>query len=200
MSDLETAQAAAFAAQAEPAHSMIDLETLGTDSFAPITAIGAVAFRMDDSVPAGADMFYQSITIDSNFAVGLRPSADTLKWWMTDPSVTQAARDATFNDPQACPLSQALDLFTDWLNSRPLQLWGNSARFDLGLLDNAYKACGKKAPWSFRLERCYRTIKNLPGAQGIEVPRSGTHHNALDDAISQMLHLRLINKMLNLHL
>lgn len=182
----------------EPDHGMIDLETLGTKSFSPITAIGAVAFRMDDSEMV--DFFYQSITIDSNFEVGLRPDPDTLKWWLTDPKVTQQARDQTFNNPQACPLPQALDLFTNWLNSRPLQLWGNSARFDLGLLENAYKACGKNAPWAFKLERCYRTIKSLPDAQAITIPTVGTHHNALDDAVAQALHLRLINRMLNLHL
>lgn len=182
----------------EPDHGMIDLETLGTKSFAPISAIGAVAFRMDDTPMT--DMFYQAITLESNFDVGLRPDASTLKWWLTDPKVSQEARDRTFNDPQACPLPMALDLFTNWLNSRPLKLWGNSARFDLGLLENAYKACGKNAPWEFRLERCYRTIKGLPDAKEIPLPEFGTHHNALDDAIAQALHLRLINSALHLHL
>lgn len=185
----------------EPRHVMLDLETLGTKSFAPVVAIGAVAFRMDDSpITESTDMFYQSVTLESNFDVGLRPDPSTLKWWLTDPHVTQQAREGTFNHPGACPLPQALDLFTDWLNSRPMQLWGNSARFDLGLLENAYKACGKNAPWSFKLERCYRTIKNLPAARVYEIPSIGTHHNALDDAVAQALHLRLISKMLNLHL
>jgi DNA polymerase III epsilon subunit-like protein len=180
----------------EPNHAVVDLETLGTDPYAPILAIGACAFRVDDNVPI-TDAFYQAVALDSCLQLGLRPSASTIQWWMDQ---AEGARKAAFNDPQAVTLPLALDAFTDWLNSRPLKLWGNSARFDLGLLEAAYKACGKEVPWHFRDERCYRTIKTLPGARVIELERFGTHHNALDDALSQALHLRAISQQLHLQM
>lgn len=46
---------------------------------------------------------------------------------------------------------------------------------------------GTSAPWAWRNDRCYRTIKALN--RGVPMERLGAHHNALDDAISQALHL-----------
>lgn len=176
---------------------MLDLETLGTEPFAPILSIGACTFYLGET-PAGqepiADSFYQAIDIESSLTLGMRPSGATLKWWMNQ----SAEALAVFNDPAACSLPDALDAFTDWINSRPVSVWGNSARFDCGLLAAAYKACSKELPWMFWNERCYRTFKNAPGANSVALQRFGTHHNALDDAISQALHLRGIFSALGL--
>jgi DNA polymerase III epsilon subunit-like protein len=168
---------------------MIDLETMGTDPYSPILAIGAVRFIAGDTYPMPP--FYQAITLESCLEVGLRSKADTILWWMKQSS--EAKR--VFEDPQAVTLPLALDAFTDWWGARPDRPWGNSAAFDLGLLKDAYKACGKTAPWlqtryGFTTERCYRTLKELPGMDHFRLKRSGTHHNALDDAISQAHHCR----------
>lgn len=181
---------------------MLDLETMGTEPFAPVIAIGAVRFDAGNAatVPPALvqDTFYQPITLESCLAVGLKPSASTITWWLTHPSVTPEAR-ALFTDARAVPLPNALDAFTDWYNSSEDTLWGNSARFDNGLLAAAYAACGKQVPWLHWNEGCYRTLKNLPAARGIKLVRSGTHHNALDDALSQAHHLCAIVKHLSLY-
>jgi len=55
------------------------------------------------------------------------------------------------------------------------------------IIENAYKAIGMQRPWTPWLDRCYRTIKEV-----IVLPfedRTGTYHNALDDAIYQTNHL-----------
>ena len=181
----------------EPNHAMLDLETLGKRPYCALLSIGACAMRLDRDEPI-TDLFYQPITLESCFEVGLKADASTIQWWMTNEHVTQEARDNAFQP--GLPLPEALDAFTDWLQSRPLQLWGNSARFDLGILEAAYLVCGKEPPWDFRLERCYRTIKNLPGAAGVEFVRVGTYHNAVHDAVSQAIHLRQINMQLQLQL
>lgn len=184
----------------EPNHAVLDLETLGKVPYVAILSIGACALRLDNDAPI-TDMFYQPTTLESCFAVGLKADASTIQWWMTNENVTQEAREMAFGaSNNALPLPMVLDAFTDWLQSRPLQLWGNSARFDLGILEAAYLACGKEPPWDFRLERCYRTIKNLPAAREVEFVRVGTYHNAVHDAVSQALHLREINQKLQLHL
>lgn len=184
----------------EPDHAMLDLETLGKKPYCPVLSIGACAMRLDRDEPI-TDLFYQPITLESCFEVGLKADASTIQWWMTNPNVSQEARNMAFGaDNNALPLAMVLDAFTDWLQSRPLQLWGNSARFDLGILEAAYTACGKNAPWDFRLERCYRSFNALPGARDIEFVRVGTYHNAVHDAVSQALHLRKINQKLQLHL
>jgi len=179
--------------QRELPHMMVDLETLGTDPYSPILSIGATIFSME---PGPGLMFYIPVKLQSCFDVGLRPSASTIQWWMQQ---SDQAR-AVFNDPQAVDLPMALDMFSLFVNSRPLTIWGNSARFDMGLLEAAYKACHKTPPWEFWREGCYRTIKNLPGAKAIKLVREGTYHHALDDAVSQANHLRAINEALQLHL
>lgn len=181
-------------------HVMLDIETMGTDPYAPVIAIGACRFEMgegwDDIAPEYSpdNVFYQAITLQSCMDVGLRPSASTTLWWMQ----REAAAQHVMFDPAAVALPAALDAFTDWLNSRPDMLWGNSARFDCGLLEACYKACGKVVPWDHWNERCYRTIKNLPKAKEIKLIRIGTYHHALDDAISQANHLRAIYQLLGL--
>jgi hypothetical protein len=180
-------------------HAMIDLETLGRRPFVPILSIGACAMRLDNN-DVIEDMFFQPITLESCFAAGLRADASTITWWMTHESITPEARAASFSHPNAVSLPLALDAFTEWLQSRPLQLWGNSARFDLGILESAYVACGKEPPWEFRNERCYRTVKNLPGARDIKLQASGVFHHPTHDAVCQAWHLRAINQQLQLHL
>lgn len=177
----------------EPVAVMLDLETLGTEPYAPLLSIGACAFAFDDAPIT--DMFYQVIDLDSCIALGLKPSGDTIKWWMQQ---LPEAR-VVFLDPAAVALPLALDNFTDWLNSRPLQMWANPARFDYGLLSAAYKVCGKTVPWNWFDERCFRTLKKLPVAETLAEAPFGTAHHALDDALRQALHLREIIKALKLH-
>ena len=182
----------------EADHCMIDLETMGTDPYAPVITIAACAMRLDNEDVID-DMFSVNISLESCMALGMRPSASTIQWWLTGDKVPQSARELAFTS-DAMPLPAALDTFTTWMNSRPLKVWGNSARFDCGLLGAAYKICGKELPWTPWNERCYRTIKNLPGAKGISIQRFGVYHHAIDDAISQAMHLREINKALQLQL
>lgn len=173
--------------------AMVDLETLGTQPYSVILSIGACAFRFDQDPIT--DTFYQAITLESCLSLGLRVDASTIVFWMGQ---SDEARAAAFpSDAVTLPL--ALDAFTDWVNSRPLRIWGNSARFDMGLLEAAYRACGKEIPWKWSREGCYRTMKNLPGVKdAVPFQRVGTYHHALDDALSQADHLRKIFEHLHL--
>lgn len=165
---------------------MLDLETMGTTPYSPITAIGACRFEFGPM--QAMQPFYQAITLESCMAVGLRPSASTIAWWMKQ---KDEARQHLW-DPDAVDLPIALDAFTEWWGSRPDYLWGNSARFDCGILEAAYLACGKVVPWQHWNERDYRTMKNLPQVADVKLKRTGVHHNALSDAVSQAHHLRAI--------
>jgi exodeoxyribonuclease VIII len=86
-------------------------------------------------------------------------------------------------------LPYGLKLFADWLPKNVL-VWGNGASFDNAILAQCYRAVGMDFPWKFWNDRCYRTLKNLV----LDVPfeRTGTHHNALDDARSQAIHASAI--------
>ena len=63
-------------------HVMVDLETMGTGSYAAIVSIGAVKFYPDEPFdPATAESFYAVISLASAMKAGLRVDADTVMWW-----------------------------------------------------------------------------------------------------------------------
>ena len=92
--------------------------------------------------------------------------------------------------------SRALDGFAMWLGDQNALVWGNGAAFDNVILRRAFERLGLDTPWSHWNDRCYRTIKNL--APAIVLERFGAHHSALDDAVSQTLHLQRIFSALEL--
>lgn len=160
---------------------MLDLETMGTGPTAAIVAIGAVKFDRN----AVHEKFYRSVSLASSVSVGLKMDPETIMWWL---SQGESARDRLQIDP--IYLQQALLDFRNWYGEEDsCPVWGNGAASDNVWLRSAYAACGILAPWSFRNDRCYRTIKNMPGNEGYEFKRVGVFHNAVDDAESQALHL-----------
>ena len=173
--------------QATPNHIMIDLETMGTDDNAPILAIGACEFN-----PATASIgssIYLLASLESNLALGRIPSASTIYWWLKQ---NQAAQGEIVKTEKATPLTDALKNLKKWIHTRcentntyPV-VWGNSAAFDIGKLNSAYRLLGVAPPWEFWDEQCYRTLKTVHNH--IPFNRQGTHHNALHDAESQALH------------
>lgn len=164
-------------------HVMLDLETFGTGNDAVIVAIGAAKFdpntltRVDDSI-------YITIDPESCMNYGLKVDASTIMWWMHEDRA-QPLRD--WYATNRIDLGSALDAFAMWMGA-DLPVWGNGAAFDNVILRSAYKATGLTAPWSFYNDRCYRTMKNI--GKGVEIKRVGTHHNAVDDSITQAQHLQ----------
>jgi exodeoxyribonuclease VIII len=160
---------------------MLDLETLGNKPGSVIVAIGAVKFGNGEIL----DSFYERVDAESCIAAGLKLDVSTVLWWLTQ---NEAARLEITKPGQL--LTAVLIRFAAWVGDKDAEVWGNGAAFDNALLAAAYDATAMPRPWKFSNDRCYRTAKNLR----LDVPlaRSGTHHNALDDAESQARHLMLI--------
>jgi exodeoxyribonuclease VIII len=158
---------------------MLDLETMGVKPGCPIISIGVTEF--DPHGDGVIRSFYQAIDLQSNLDHNLVPEAGTIKWWMKQSDEAKKV----FGEGENMSLATALLALARWMGDGAI-LWGNSARFDLGILEHAYLACGMVVPWEHRDERCYRTLKNL--FPELKIKRSGIHHNALDDAISQAKH------------
>ena len=165
-------------------HIMIDLETIGVNPTAPIITIGAVRFDKYGS----QDSFYASVDLKSAVESGAIIEPDTVMWWLQQ---SEEARDALMLSAES--ITEVLEGFREWIDEQDVEgVWGNSSAFDNVILAQAYKRLGMEVPWHFSKDRCYRTVKTM--VPYVQINRTGTHHNALDDAVAQVDHLIRINQ------
>lgn len=171
---------------------MLDLEAMSKDDpNAAIVSIGAVAF--DRAKQVIGDHFFAVVDLQSSLDSGGRVDGDTIMWWMQQ---SDGARQALLAD--SVPLEEALTQFEEWLHRQGdpdrIRVWGNGVDYDNVVLRNAYRRLGRAAPWHFRNQKCYRSLKT-EAPQVMYVP-VGTLHNAVDDAMAQVYHLFLIDAAL----
>jgi len=169
---------------------MLDLETLGQKPGSVIFSIGACRFDEKGVDEEGA--FYTKISPQSCVDAGLTLDVSTVVWWMGQSD--DARKELIAAEKGGPSLREALVEFTKWLapNASAVNntcIWGNGSDFDNTMLVAAYQAVGDvPIPWRFFNNRCYRTMKNM--RPGIPLQkRLGTHHNALNDAVTQAHHL-----------
>jgi hypothetical protein len=103
-----------------------------------------------------------------------------------------------YNVRLSLPIIEALKEFSDFCN-KEYQIWGNSARFDCGILQNAYNKAGFSIPWDFRKERCVRTLVSFAPEIKDNYKPIGTAHNAVDDCKFQIGYCSEIWRSLNCH-
>lgn len=179
-------------------HIMIDLETMGVENDAAIISLGAVKF--DPRGDGVLDAFYSRVDLNSALKAGMSVSGSTIDWWLKD-DLADARRALKSSEPMA--LWEVLTGFIDWYEREVPEtegfdgdrrtvagVWGNGATFDNVILRSAYKLANLDCPWSFRQDRCYRTLKSL--AQLPVETNVGTLHHALDDATAQAMHMQAL--------
>jgi hypothetical protein len=160
---------------------MVDLETLGTRAGCKIISIGAVEFCPVAGVSATRQ--FSSRINRYTQPPCLWEDPDTVAWWGRQSAEARARLFGT--DGPVPHMHDVLREFAEWLG-RDVLVWGNGADFDNPILSAAYAALGWRQPWGNWNGRCYRTLKDL--RPGIKLVRTGVHHDALDDAISQAEH------------
>jgi hypothetical protein len=170
---------------------MLDLETMGTSTDSAIVAIGAVEFDM--STCKTGSSFYQNIHLADSAKHGRKIDPATVLWWMSQPD--EARRALMYS---AEPLLHVLDKFDAWMECcaprDQVRVWGNGPSFDNAILAATYASAGRKPPWKYVNDRCFRTICAMfPSITKDE--RQGTHHNALDDAKWQAEHVLKIRRV-----
>ena len=168
---------------------MVDLETMGTGGDSAIVAIGAVEFS--SATFTLGRTFYRTISLESAVQDGGKIDAATVLWWLCQ---SDSARQEITRGGE--PSQQVLHAFTTWLQEcgDDVNIWGNGAAFDNVVLAQTYRRAGLALPWKYKNDRCYRTLKAL--YPDVEAVRTGTHHNALDDAITQAQHaLAILRKI-----
>jgi hypothetical protein len=174
-------------------HLMIDLETMGKGSNSAIVSIGAVEFELQSGETG--EEFYTRVDLQSCLDLGLKVNASTIFWWLMQ---SEKARKEICKEGK--PLREALfdlSVFIKLLKT-DVQTWGNGARFDLGILEDAYDACGSHTtPWGFRFERDVRTLVSFAPAIKDHYPFTGVEHNPIDDCKYQIGYCSAIWNKLN---
>lgn len=169
---------------------MIDIETLGVNPGSAILSIAAVKFNIKTGEVLKE--LYVVVDLKSCLESGLKIEASTFYWWMNQ---SEEARIDILKP--SMNLSSALQSLSTFINKENV-VWGNSARFDLGLLNKAYEVLGIDLPWSFRNERCVRTIVALNQGIRDEEEFIGVAHNPIDDCKHQIKYLvKTINSLNN---
>jgi len=169
---------------------MLDLETMSTKPNASIVAIGAVV--MDFKTGKCHETFYNIVDLKTSVMTGGHLDPETIKWWLTQGELARSI----FKDV-GLTLKESLEAFGNFVSfqntNRRVRVWGNGASFDCVILREAYSSLGLALPWRWWDDMCFRTVKNL-NPSVLPPERTGTHHNALDDAIYQAQHLISIMK------
>lgn len=168
-------------------HVMIDLETLGTNPDSVFLSVAGVFF--DINTGKCGQEFYMNVTKQSAINAGRTVSTSTMEWWAKqDPKIM--ARMYV----NAKPLEIVLTKFREFIKLSPTGVtpWGNSASFDLGMLNDAYRRAGSGAPWSFMKERCYRTIVSELGTRIVFPEPSKQAHDPIVDCKYQIKKLCMV--------
>lgn len=180
---------------------MVDLETLGTRSSAPIASIGACLFNpyvqntFEALIPYS---FIVNIDLEDAVKHSTGIEAGTVKWWF---SQSDAAIKRLVNG-EMTNLRDALGRLWRFAVDRgcgdahlravpvPERVWAKSPDFDCKILQHACEATGVVYPFRYFNQRCVRTAVDLAFPDGEEsrpVFKTGVHHDARDDAINQAL-------------
>lgn len=189
---------------AELDNVMVDLETYGTKPGCPILSIGAVYF--DPRTGKLGKEMYEIVNLESCLKLGLVIDPETVKWWdeqseearlvlelakVNKGSYSPKKQGGTGRGITAPPnvgIGRVLDILTEFLEpagKKNVKVWGNGSDFDNVILAHCYQATKRDLPWEFWNNRCFRTLKAL---SALKMERTGTHHNALDDAKTQAIH------------
>ena len=157
-------------------HVVIDLETLGTRPGSTILQIGASSFKLASS-KLGSNVGC-AIYIDpmQSKSAGFTEDRSTGDWWNNQNPETRKVVFSGTTSP-----FQALIEFNTYMkgfgDKRSVYVWGNSPRFDCGLLEAYYQHYALEIPWEFRNERDLRTLAALLPRSCLEAKVRFTNDN-----------------------
>ena len=177
-----------------PAHLMVDIETMGMAPDGAIVQIGYAVFNpITGFVLASADI---NVSLASSVQAGMTLNPGTIEWWMKQ---EQAARDALYTPPP-CDLALGLSCIQAvYQNAQCGAVWAFPATFDVVILESAFRLTKEKVPWGYRDIRDARTwIRQALTRE--ECVSTGLKHLASNDCLNQIRWLMDASRKLNVPL
>lgn len=166
---------------------MLDLETAGISPGVALIQIAAVPFNANTGEVSN-NTFSKAINMQHQIDNGFKFDISTLRWWRrTNNDLFKKLSESPFTYNIVGKEFQSY--FNNLPNSKEIRVWGNSARFDLGLLEGFYKrGIGYKFQpfWNTWKEMDVRTISALKPDIKANMTFVGEKHNAIDDCKHQI--------------
>jgi exodeoxyribonuclease VIII len=160
---------------------MIDIETMGQSSGAPIVQLGACYFnRYTGEI---GDTFAANITLKSALESGAQADAGAIEFWL---STSDQARQSILAKPRQ-NLREAMGQFNGFL-APAKHIWSH-ATFDFVIVTNTLRRLDIKPHFKYQAARDIRTLTALAGVTKADLTgmiREGIHHNGLDDCKFQV--------------
>lgn len=149
-------------AYADSWHIVLDIETLGIETGAPIIQIAAKILKHKDGVPVIVYDFNRYINLQSNIDAGLRTlDEDTLLWWLdqyknhNSDTLEQAVSGDALDDV----LYDFAEFIRDCVPADADKFfWSRGIDFDFRHLAHAFEVFDIRVPWKFWECRDLRTI------------------------------------------
>lgn len=160
-------------------HVMLDIETMGNHNNSVIVSLGAV--RFNPTTGEKGETFYRKVDFASCLKLGLEVNADTVEWWMRQ---DEAARMKVAKE-KGSHIAAVLTDFADFITQEDY-IWGNSARFDIGIVQNAYNKSDIAIPWDFRKELDVRTAMFFRQEIKAKFSWNGVAHDPIVDCNNQI--------------
>lgn len=139
---------------------MLDLETLSTEPGGVILTIAAIEFNLETG-ETGREFLWK-INLKDSVEAGFKIDPDTLIWWLKqNPEVF---KDNVIPDGMTQPLKVVMEDIVNvfrYTLSPKICVWGNSNRFDLGILIPYLNQVTDRPVWRFSNERDVRTLVAL---------------------------------------
>lgn len=167
---------------------MIDFETFGTGTNACVVQVGACYF--DRQTSAIGPTLKLNIDADSALRSGAVMDASTVYWWLSQsPEAIKSITEKPRKD-----INEAFITLNTFLSGAEY-IWSH-ATFDYVILTETLRRLSITPGFSYRAARDIRTIADLAGIDAKTLPRTGVHHDGLDDCIFQVSHVvACLNKL-----
>jgi DNA polymerase III epsilon subunit-like protein len=168
-------------------YAMLDLETLGNSSRAPIIQIGLVFFTTEEI------LLERELSIDFEQACKYgEMDASTIKWWFKQSDEARKSASSGILHPK-----EAVEIIRGDFASAGINHTYAHATFDFPIFDNLCRQLDKQNPIDFRTCCDMRTLESFVGNDITWEPRNTVLHTALGDALWQAKHAQKMLSIIN---
>lgn len=160
---------------------MIDLETLGTSSMAPVVQIGIVTFDYPTLLSQEFLCKRYCWNVIPWPCQMKHADWDTIRWWLEQSDEARKSITTGY-DPQSLAkvLEEVCKLFASYDFA---DVWAHGTTFDIPIFSNLFKLVGYKLPFNYRNVRDTRTMAMM--YPNVKRPEPSIRHDAGYDAEAQ---------------